>query len=169
MATSRKRRLDLSDRACQQCQKRKTRCIVPQEGQPCAYCSKVAKPCVFSSPPSRTALTRKNLDELESRCKKLERIISKLQPDFDIDNVPAEELDRNDTAISDQTETRARAPATASEREESLADHDYEWRETETLEHTSQQMLGSRENVRDGMASLNTRSAQSGYLGMLLS
>ena len=79
MSSSRKRRLDLSDRACLECQRRKTRCIPNGDDKPCEYCNRTGKRCHFAEPPARTPLTRKNLDALESRCQHLESIIEGLQ------------------------------------------------------------------------------------------
>lgn len=62
-------------RACLECQRRKTRCVLNGDSRVCSYCSKASKTCLFDKPPSRTPLTRKNLDAVEARCEELERLL----------------------------------------------------------------------------------------------
>lgn len=42
---------------------------------------------MFDAPPERTSLTRKNLDESEARCKRLEALLKTLNPEVDVDSL----------------------------------------------------------------------------------
>lgn len=73
-------------RACFNCQKRKTRCIVPVAGRgPCSYCADNSKTCSFGHPPDRTRLTRQNLDASERKCAQLHSLLRSVDPNIDID------------------------------------------------------------------------------------
>src|ERR1700754_4315664 len=76
----------LSDRACTECQRRKTRCALGSGGPPCVYCARTGKECVVAKPQPRTSLTRKNLQSAEIRCKRLEAILRRIRPDLSLED-----------------------------------------------------------------------------------
>lgn len=146
MSSSRKRRLDLSDRACLACQRRKTRCIPCGDDQPCEYCNKTGKQCHFAEPPTRTPLTRKNLDALESRCQHLESIIEDLRAS---NALPPSNADNpNNGAPGDSK------PAAGSA---------YEWNENQGPKSWS--ATPPEEEERDGMVLNAAANRTSGFLG----
>lgn len=164
MSTSRKRRLDLSDRACLQCQRRKTRCIPSDDGEACTYCQRTSKSCEFGDPPSRTPLTRKNLDQVESRCRKLEALLKTLQPNANIDEILNEQcLDYAPMSRSNNN-GRTYPDATSTDVSNTIVTHSYEWQEA--LGPRSGQLSPSRRSGQDGMASLGAHDSQAGYLGV---
>lgn len=136
-----------NSRACLQCQKRKTRCIQDPRSASCTYCTRTRKECVFEEAPSRTPLTRKNLDALERRCKHLEELLRSLGQGI---NVEAE-LDR---VAEGQEVPRPSNDVGDAESEE------YEWHESPASAGPKAPHLADS----DGMASMAVES--SGYLGM---
>ncbi|KIW03088.1 uncharacterized protein PV09_05733 [Verruconis gallopava] len=134
-----------AQRACTECQKRKTRCLGSNgASQACAYCVKKGKRCRFEAPPMRTSLTRKNLELAERRCEQLEAIIRSLAPDLDIEKAIEDNVATPDPqAVQDEDE--------------------YEWHENSWT--AVQEAQESEENSRDGMAILTAETPNSGYLG----
>lgn len=145
MSTSRKRRPDLSDRACLACQRRKTKCIPSGDGQPCEYCTKTGKRCQFAEPPNRTPLTRKNLDDLESRCHHLEAIIESLQ--------------RSNGPPVSHTENLRHEATTAPKH---AVGSTYEWNEDQDPKSWS---ATPPEEERDGMVMVAAANRTSGFIG----
>ncbi|RMX82998.1 hypothetical protein D0869_05635 [Hortaea werneckii] len=152
MSSIRNRRETPSERACLQCQKRKTKCVPSNDSRKCAFCVKAGKSCTFSAPVSRTPLTRKNLDEAESRCNELEALLE----------------NRSRAAASNSAQTDAfedarlglespRARTTTAETTESAP---YEW--NETTEGVLESSGDGRIRALDGMVS---GSSAAGYLG----
>lgn len=142
-----------SQRACVECQKRKTRCIIdPNEGgtESCVYCNKVGKRCIFEGPPDRTSLTRKNLDAAEWRCKQLESLLHSLNPDMDIEDAIKSESGGSNVV----PESRITRSSTASD--------EFEWHEgTPGTPGVSK----SDDVTGDGMAILPSKAQEAGYLG----
>ncbi|KAK9365570.1 fungal-specific transcription factor domain-containing protein [Lipomyces kononenkoae] len=159
MSTSRRLRSDLSERACLQCQKRKTRCVSTGIGGACSYCTKMGKPCVFDSPPTRTPLTRKNLDVAEARCKELERRLRQLQPDIKLDDNQNNSAGSLEDQGADQSSHSAHTENVARESVEAPAELGLEWQETFGL-HNHQGYLEGKK-IQDGMVS----QAAGGYVG----
>ena len=159
MSSARKLRIEASDRACFECRKRKTRCIIPAGDERCTYCYKKGRECVFGEAPERTALTRKNLDAAEARCRELE--IALQQQQQHVISSPA--------VISGNLDTFASPAAPArfnrSRRKESgsvqgpvdaPSVRSDEWQEQSVLDDGPSQ---------DGMATLTVPGKDSGYLG----
>jgi transcriptional regulatory protein GAL4 len=143
----RKRSTNPHQRACIECQKRKTRCVASKETTlACSYCNKAGKHCAFDAPPARTSLTRKNLDAAELRCRQLESVLRSLHPEVDLDMAVQ--------GVADISVT--------SDAEEKASD-EYEWNETSPPETPN--LSKSKAPIRDGMANLPTESKESGYLG----
>ncbi|PYH90235.1 hypothetical protein BO71DRAFT_422438 [Aspergillus ellipticus CBS 707.79] len=126
---------------------------------PCAYCVRTRKRCRFDRVPSRTPLTRKNLDEKERLCSGLIALIHKLQPDVDIAealktlSAPTEGTPDGDTGNGLSPEGQQ----IAHDRSSPTPSAHFEWNEA---------LLSSsrvQEKPLDGMASLPAR--RSGYLG----
>lgn len=134
-------------RACLQCQKRKTKCIQDRGSAACTYCTRARKECVFEEAPSRTPLTRKNLDALERRCRHLEDLLRSLGQRTNV------EIEVNG-AYSGQEVRRANNEVGDAESEE------YEWHESPASAGPKASHLAES----DGMASMAVES--SGYLGM---
>lgn len=134
-------------RACLQCQKRKTKCIQDSRSVSCTYCTRARKECVFEEAPSRTPLTRKNLDALAQRCRHLEDLLRSLGQGI---NVEAE-LDR---VAEGQEVPRLSNDVGDAESEE------YEWHESPASAGPKAPHLADS----DGMASMAVEG--SGYLGM---
>ncbi|KAK9428640.1 fungal-specific transcription factor domain-containing protein [Lipomyces doorenjongii] len=157
MSANRRLRADLSERACLQCQKRKTRCVSDGDGGPCAYCTKMGKSCVFEGPPTRTPLTRKNLDAAEARCKELERRMRKLQADLKLNSSHDNSTGSNEY----QGPGQPTHSAASADREpvEAPVELGFEWQETFSLGDNQGYLEGKK--IQDGMVSL----AASGYLG----
>lgn len=164
MSTSRKRRLELTERACLQCQRRKTRCIPSENGGACVYCQKMSKSCEFGDPPSRTPLTRKNLDQVETRCRKLEALVRSLQPNVDIDDTLHDRSCNHMPGSRAESNVRAPPEIISTDSPTTIVTHSYEWQEA--LGHRSGQMSPSRRSGQDGMASLGAHDSQAGYLGV---
>lgn len=151
MPASRTTRKASSDRACLECQKRKTKCVVAAEGQACTFCTKTSKSCVFEDPQHRTPLTRRNLDAVETRCKELEAQIQRLQ-----------EANEAGAAVENSLPMpRVRAISQSHSVTEGVPSASYEW--TEVLDPGGENHNG--EYAQDGMASLARRGNGSGYLG----
>jgi transcriptional regulatory protein GAL4 len=167
------------ERACLHCQRRKTRCVPEGNNRSCRYCAKVGKNCVFSGPPARTALTRKNLNAIESRCRLLEAHLKRLQPSLDLEDLTGarhdlEGVDGPENVLATAVESDAQGPLpsgissiqrsaqnpTRSSTQESA--RDFEWQES----FDSGSGDGIHHEGRDGMASLTATSNDSGYLGI---
>ncbi len=71
-------------RACLNCQKRKSRCLRRKSEEPCVYCRNAGKTCSLDEAPSRTPLTRKNLDAAERLCEQLTSLLRSSNPNIDI-------------------------------------------------------------------------------------
>ncbi|KAH7001017.1 fungal-specific transcription factor domain-containing protein [Ilyonectria destructans] len=159
MGPSRRSRSPVQPRACLNCQKRKSRCLLSRTGGgPCSYCSRTGKTCSFVNPPDRTPLTRRNLDAAELRCLQLQSLLQSLHPQLNID-VAIANLDANGRSnatpidfedVQAQIETDQDQPA-----------HEFEWHET-SLPLDSGSPAGDL-RIKDGMATLSTLDA--GYLG----
>lgn len=153
MPVSRTARRPASERACLECQKRKTKCVAAPDGEICAYCQKAGKDCVFEGPHERTSLTRRNLDAAEARCRELERMLQDHQADEGKDagrRDASRELERRPEALRPQNP------------EDPLAGP-YEW--NEGLDASANDPSPDGEYTRDGMASLTRQGNGSGYLG----
>ncbi|KAL3484400.1 fungal-specific transcription factor domain-containing protein [Aspergillus germanicus] len=141
-------------RACTECRKRKSKC---SGVCPCLYCSRNNKECVFSRAPSRTPLTRRNLDEAEHRCAKLVELLRRLNPDIDSD-----EALRGVAPLATGSPRLSvnRRPSLDPRRELSEEADRFDWNEESSIAtpHRGQ-------GCPDGMASLPTGSAEVGYLG----
>ena len=148
MPASRTVRRSASERACLECQKRKTKCVAAPEAEVCAYCQKAGKTCVFEGPHERTSLTRRNLDAAEARCKELERLLQEVRTDA-----------RTDTA----QEEASREPERRPQNTEDPAAGPYEW--NEGLDANANDPSPDGEYTRDGMASLTRHGNGAGYLG----
>lgn len=144
-------------RACLECQKRKTKCVFRGVSpKACAYCTKTHKRCVFEAPPSRTPLTRKNLDLAERRSNQLEALLRSLDPNINIEAA----LDSQDNASTDDRPS-ARENSETSEARDNTPGEEFEWDEASTS------LDAKPANAEtDGMATMATTT--SGYLGMAL-
>ncbi|KAL3468124.1 fungal-specific transcription factor domain-containing protein [Aspergillus heterothallicus] len=130
---------------------------------PCQYCSRTNKQCVFNRAPSRTPLTRRNLDEAEHRCAKLVALLRRLDPEIDIDD--ALRTVASPGSASPRFRPRAlgdRRPSVESRGDGVSEEADrFDWNEAASSIATP----GKGQGYPDGMASLPTGSAESGYLG----
>ncbi|KAI9930017.1 hypothetical protein MW887_011827 [Aspergillus wentii] len=136
-------------RACLECRKRKSKC---SGGSPCQYCSRSKKQCVYGRAPSRTPLTRKNLDETERRCAKLMALLHKLNPDVDIEVALKHEGFEFPLKSLQSADSEIESPASVDR---------FEWNEA-ALASPSR----SQKECPDGMASLvPSGRAGCGYLG----
>lgn len=138
-------------RACLNCQERKSRCV--QNGTArCRYCTRTGKICSFDKPPSRTPLTRNNLDDAERQCARLKDIIRSINPAINVDLELQNPTPPPDTTTAhnalDDSESSPQGP---------------EWREG-LLSPESSHLHDPQTADTDGMANLTTNS--SGYLGM---
>lgn len=144
-------------RACLECQKRKTKCVFRGVSpKACAYCTKTHKRCVFEAPPSRTPLTRKNLDAVERRSSQLEALIRSLDPNINIESA----LDTLESGSVDDN-SGARENSETSEARDNTPGEEFEWDEASTALEAKP---SNAEN--DGMATMATTA--SGYLGKVL-
>ncbi|KAL4896804.1 fungal-specific transcription factor domain-containing protein [Aspergillus ambiguus] len=134
-------------RACTECRKRKSKC---SGTPPCTFCSRTKRPCIFGRVPSRTPLTRKNLDRIEQRCAGLTALIQSLNPDVDIDDALRTAIIPSGR-IQSRDERNIGSPASVDE---------FEWSETSLTTPA-----GARKGTLDGMASLPTANTEAGYLG----
>lgn len=164
MRAASRKRTDTSEQACIACRNRKTRCIMQPGNTSCSHCIRVSKTCVFSGPASRTPLTRKNLDDLETRCRNLEAQLARMthdaspaasaqlmQPATSTPNMPERSGIANTQSVGDETQEV-----------QSSIDHSetaYEWNERLSSPD------GNTQHSADGMASLTVRDRQRGYLG----
>lgn len=147
MPASRSVRRSTTEKACNECQRRKTKCVLSQDG-PCDFCRRAGKACVFDEPPQRTPLTRQNLDQAEARCRQLEQVLQQRET----------EMTPSAASRHDQQQPKLRA------NESGDGNADYEWNEAsdpEAREHSS-----DSDHARDGMAALTSRNSGSGYLGI---
>lgn len=149
-------------RACAECQKRKTRCLGSRDdSQTCSYCRRAGKPCTFEALPSRTPLTRKNLDAAEKKNRQLEALLRAIRPDLDLgfDSAVrhAGEASLDSDADENEPPNKEQSPRSSDE---------FEWHETALSEVAS----GSRDGIGigDGMANLPAKSQEAGYLGAKL-
>jgi transcriptional regulatory protein GAL4 len=154
MPASRPVRRSASERACLECQKRKTKYVAAaSEGDICAYCQKAGKTCVFEGPHERTSLTRRNLDAAEARCRELERLLQEVKtntgPDAEQKEATQESASRSVPHRPQSTEDPPAGP--------------YEW--NEGLDASANDPSPDGEYTRDGMASLTRQGNGSGYLG----
>ncbi|KIW25223.1 uncharacterized protein PV07_08420 [Cladophialophora immunda] len=152
----------LSDRACTECQRRKTRCALGVEGAPCVYCAKTGKECVIAGPPPRTSLTRKNLQAAEIRCRRLEAILRRVRPDIRLED----ELGRSDDDLESPTPP---SPPAAPDTTDSTLNpgkaplaSELEWHEISHFGDDDDQNHPDNGPSKDGMMSLDS----SGYLGI---
>lgn len=137
--------------SCLECRSRKSRC---SGTTPCLYCSKAKKQCLYEAVPSRTSLTRRNLDESERRCEVLRSLLSSLNPGLDIE------------AALQQAKQAAEPNATVPSLENldvAPVLKEFEWRETPLLSKPERSVGSS--DAGDGMASLPANTGTSGYLG----
>ncbi|RAK97674.1 uncharacterized protein BO80DRAFT_413970 [Aspergillus ibericus CBS 121593] len=141
-------------RACAECRKRKSKC---SGAAPCSYCSRTKKHCRFDRVPSRTPLTRKNLDEKEHLCANLIALIHKSNPEVDIEDA-LKALSASDEQRGDNRPTPA-LPSLDLERRSPTPSGNFEWDEAPlpSTHHPDKSL--------DGMASLPTGGSGSGYLG----
>lgn len=140
-------------RACLNCQKRKSRCTRPRQGDgPCVYCARAKKTCSFDGPRKRTPLTRNNLDALENECERLRSLLRSMDSGVDV-NVVSE-----NTRSSPQN---SEMPGQPEPSESSPQIH--EWHEGPLSPQGSSPELLRPNDQPDGMATLAPRS--SGYLG----
>lgn len=157
-------RSSASERACLQCQKRKTRCVPNNnngsDATTCSYCAKMSKACVFETPPTRTPLTRRNLDAAEARCKELERQLRQVQPAMITKAAPSNSQER-DAAVVFRKEYSPHSPSAVRKPVESPAELGFEWQEVSSLGNN--QSPFEEKKIQDGMVSL----ASSGYSGKL--
>lgn len=156
MAPTRVYRTAPSERACLQCQKRKTRCVpLGDADQPCQYCERSQRACVFSQPPSRTPLTRKNLQDAEARCRELEFLLEQSQrSNAESHSQPASNDATPDIRSQNPVQSNLR-PANDSHRSP------YEWDETRAVDGPAAGM----DQPGDGMASFGGGNIGIGYLG----
>ena len=148
MPVNRAARRSASERACLECQKRKTKCVAAPEAEVCAYCQKAGKTCVFEGPHERTSLTRRNLDAAEARCKELERLLQEVRTNA-----------RTNPAQVEASREPDRRPQDA----EDPTAGPYEW--NEGLDTGANDPSPDGEYTHDGMASLTRHGNGSGYLG----
>ncbi|KAE8356860.1 fungal-specific transcription factor domain-containing protein [Aspergillus coremiiformis] len=125
---------------------------------PCSYCARSRKSCIFSRPPRRTPLTRKNLDELEHRCLLLEMLLKKLNPDVEVES-----------ALRDIDTHENLAPPSSPDhigftRDVSAIPDRFEWSEASLVSPAAEPYQARKEGP-DGMASLPRRQSDTGYLG----
>jgi transcriptional regulatory protein GAL4 len=157
MPVSRTARKVVSERACLECQKRKTRCVAAADGDVCAYCEKAGKTCVFEGPQQRTALTRRNLDAAEAQCRHLEILLEELRSNASagVEQTNAEQIPENHRPRPRRQTVPGDPPSGP-----------YEWNEGADAGANDPSPDG--EYTRDGMASLTRQGNGSGYLGRLL-
>lgn len=151
------RRSSVHRRACAECQKRKTRCLGSRDDlQTCSYCRKAGKRCTFEAPPSRTSLTRKNLDTAERRSRQLEALLRSIRPDLDIDSAIQNIGDASLDSDAEESQQQDKQPSPR------LSD-EFEWHESALSEAAGPSKAGT--GIGDGMANLPTKSQEAGYLG----
>ncbi|CZT25505.1 uncharacterized protein RCC_11238 [Ramularia collo-cygni] len=148
MPADRSARRGTAEKACNECQRRKTKCTLSEDGSHCGFCRRAGKACVFEEPPQRTPLTRQNLDQAEARCRQLELMLQQQRE-------TAMPSDSSSAAEHQQTTLRANNPG------EGIAD--YEWNEATDPE--AREQSSDSDHARDGMGALTSRKSGSGYLG----
>ncbi|BCS04496.1 Zn(II)2Cys6 transcription factor [Aspergillus luchuensis] len=152
-------------RACVECRVAKTvlTCSKRRKSKcsgtaPCSYCSRTQKRCRFERVPSRTPLTRKNLEEKEQLCEKLMTLVRNLGPNIDIEEALKELAGAgqgHDTNETDHNSLLGVSPGAKSP----TPLENFEWNEDlMTPSNPPNKSL-------DGMASLPTEGSGSGYLG----
>lgn len=158
MSAIRTSRATPSERACLQCQRRKTKCL-PGSGDSCSYCTKAGKTCVFSEKQSRTPLTRRNLDAAEERLRQLEAALQQAGS-----SVPPE-TSRPPEPVGDYKETVEAEVATAdrSSKPTEEAATPYEW--NESLSGNGVHSASRARKAPDGMALFSEGGEAAGYLG----
>lgn len=160
MSTNRRRRVEASERACYECQSRKTRCIIPAGGDTCTYCFKKGKECVFHEKPERTPLTRKNLDAAEARCRELELMLRSQSESASHGGRANGPSNTSHPGIQYTVSSAQDQPDAQSLHEMDIPTvRSNEWQEHPSLEESTEQ---------DGMASFSAPSKESGYLGKQL-
>ncbi|KAH6887681.1 fungal-specific transcription factor domain-containing protein [Thelonectria olida] len=163
MGPSRRSRSPVQPRACLNCQKRKSRCLLSGNGGrgPCSYCSRTGKTCSFVNPPDRTPLTRKNLDAAELRCAQLQSLLRSLHPDLDIDEAITSSSANGRVNLPPAPFNPSRShPKSGDTTDHDQPAHEFEWHETSPPDSESP---GGEVRIQDGMALLSTLDA--GYLG----
>ncbi|QKX54102.1 uncharacterized protein TRUGW13939_01185 [Talaromyces rugulosus] len=163
MVGGRRVRSSASERACLQCKKRKTRCVSNSNTDAiCSYCAKMSKACVFETPPTRTPLTRRNLDAAEARCKELELRLRQLQAAPKTKSSTSSGQKR-DAAVAfreeDSSVISSHSASAVRKHVESPAELGFEWQEVSSLGNN--QSPFEEKKIQDGMVSL----AASGYSG----
>jgi len=167
MPPNRARRTVFSERACLQCQKRKTRCIPRGANEPCEYCEKAQRDCIFPQRASKTPLTRKNLDDAEIRCQELESLLEQskatgVEPDVAPEHGPR--VTSSARARDESVAQNAIRNSVVTNGTDNVVDTSpYEWDETLVAEGS-----GGPDYVQDGMASLRGSNVGTGYLGECL-
>jgi len=162
MPPNRARRTALSERACLQCQKRKTRCIPRGADQTCEYCEKSQRECTFPERPPKTPLTRKNLEDAESRCEELESLLDKYRgtrPEANGVRESEAGLAQGNDAVQGSAHN-----VSGSYRDTAVDASPYEWDETLAGEGVS----AGTGHMQDGMVSLGGSNVGTGYLGKCL-
>lgn len=160
MPPNRTRRTAWSERACLQCQKRKTRCIPRGADQTCEYCEKSQRECTFPERPPKTSLTRKNLDDAESRCEELESLLERYR-DTSAESNGVRDLEAGQPQRDDAAHDSARNVSGFVRGDTAVDASPYEWDESLVGEGVSS---GSG-NMQDGMVSLGGSNVGTGYLG----
>ncbi|SMR46582.1 unnamed protein product [Zymoseptoria tritici ST99CH_3D1] len=152
MPASRTARRGLAEKACNECQRRKTRCIPSEDDSRCAFCQRAGKACVFEKPPARTPLTRQNLDQAEARCRQLEEVLTRREAEM-----------YSNHANGGENPQQPAHKAHAADHHAGEGNADYEW--NEASDHEAREQSSDSDHARDGMAALTSRNAGSGYLG----
>jgi transcriptional regulatory protein GAL4 len=144
-------------RACTECQRRKSKC---SGTSPCAFCSKTSRKCIFDAPPERTSLTRRNLDEAQARCKRLEALLTKLHPDVDIASL----LGGDELAQAESGPPESSPNVDGKEPSGNITPlTEYEWHESPpSNKHDTSQQGDGDEGAGMG---LESKPFKSGYLG----
>ncbi|KAF4552201.1 Fungal specific transcription factor domain-containing protein 3 [Elsinoe fawcettii] len=142
------------NKACTNCQLRKTRCFpAAKKGHPCRYCARAGKSCTVAAPPSRTPLTRKNIDAIEQRCAALAQLIQSLDPDINIEDAVTQlKAGSQAPRLGPRTREHATTSSTPS------VDNNEGW-------HEPAPQAGSGNGELDGMASLPTSTGRGTFLG----
>lgn len=148
MPVNRSVRRGMAEKACSECQRRKTKCILDGDGSRCVFCHRSGRECIFEEPPQRTPLTRQNLDQIEARCRQLEQLLQQ-----------RETLTPSDAAGGNEHQQPTPRPNILGDRIT-----DYEWNEASDPEARDQS--SDSDHARDGMAALTSRNSGSGYLGI---
>ncbi|KAK0886730.1 hypothetical protein LTR02_017878, partial [Friedmanniomyces endolithicus] len=157
-------RATLSERACLQCQRRKTKCIPGEPGEACVFCARAGRTCVFPDKPNRTPLTRKNLDDAEDQIRRLEELLQQHEDTRAIHG--GETSDQAETGRTvddadgrDPTEKSPKLPSRVGP-----AATPYEWNESCGVGPDGEPTTHA-DKAPDGMASLGDEGEASSYLG----